>query len=114
MPRLLPPATLSVLLHCCPAGIKCQGTALYVQCCCSKCCEPAAAAPAAGSAGSSSSTCKLFGLEDWVEQHAGGPVIPSDDDAEAERLVRSTVTASSSSWEPQVGHTAHISQACRL
>ena len=60
------------------------------------------AADAACTAGSTSSVSKLFGLEDWVELHAGGPAIPSDDDAEAERLVRSTVLASSDSWEAQV------------
>jgi hypothetical protein len=84
-----------------PAGINCKGNMLYVQCCCGQRCKPAAGAANAAGSGSSS-TCKLFGLEDWVEQHAGGLVIPPDDDAEAERLVRSSVVASSSGWGVQV------------
>lgn len=77
---------------------------LYVQCCCSQRCKPAAdAAGAAAASSSSSRSCKLFGLEDWVEAHAGGPVIPGHDDAAAERLVRSAVSASSSGWGGQVG-----------
>ncbi|WIA41455.1 hypothetical protein OEZ86_005032 [Tetradesmus obliquus] len=83
-------------------GINCKGNMLYVQCCCSQRCKPAAdAAGAAAASSSSSRSCKLFGLEDWVEAHAGGPVIPGHDDAAAERLVRSAVSASSSGWGGQ-------------
>jgi hypothetical protein len=90
-----------------------------VHCCCTKCSRPTAGA-AAAAAGSSSSRNKLFGLEDWVEQHAKGPVIPSDDnaeaEAEAERLVRTTVLASSSSWSTQVsdGPAVHGDSVCCL
>jgi hypothetical protein len=96
-----------------PAGINCKGNMLYVQCCCTKCSRPAAGTAAAAS---SSATCRLYGLEDWVEQHAKGPVIPSDDDAEAERLVRSSVLASSSGWDTQVREepAVHAGSACCL
>jgi hypothetical protein len=98
-----------------PAGIICKSNMLYVHCCCTKCSRPAAGA-AAAAGGSSSTIYKLFGLEDWVEQHAKGPVIPSDDDAEAERLVRSTVLASSSGWDAQVrnGPSVHGDSSCCL
>jgi hypothetical protein len=93
---------------------------LYVHCCCTKCSRPTAGAAAAAAGSSSRTIYKLFGLEDWVEQHAKGPVIPSDDDAEAEaeaeRLVRTIVLASSSSWSAQVsdGPAVHGDSVCCL
>jgi hypothetical protein len=89
-------------LHLHAAGITCKSNMLSVWCRCDAACAHKAAP-------------QLFGLEEWMEHHAGGPEVPAaagggdgdsdGDDAAAEAVVRAAVAASTQPDTPpeQVG-----------